>query len=235
MSKLQELNLDGRGVNDTDLVGLSALNNLTKLDLHSAVVSDRGAREICKLSDLTWLAVCGGSLTTIGVKTICGGCSKLRKVDFSQNSLVRDEAVGAIAGMGDIEEVNLSNTGVTSGSLYLWVGARKLRSLALLGCKGVTRESVRKVLDGAGGAFGVRAWEEEGKNFPLDFYEEDEESEEEGEEGEEGEEEEEEGEEEEEEGELGEMQEVEEQGWVGSEDGDGEEGEDGMYFEAEAF
>ena len=160
LTEMMELNLDGRGVHDSDIMGLGALKSLVKLDLHSAVISDRGAREICKLSNLKWLAVCGGSLTSVGARMICDGCEMLRRVDFSQNSCVRDEAVGALAALVWLEEINLSNTGVTSATLYLWAVTPNLKCLTLLGCKGIT--------EGRGGDFGVRAWTKDAKNYFLD-------------------------------------------------------------------
>ena len=66
----------------------------------------------------------------------------LTSLNLSQNERISNRGAAALAALGNLRALNLSNTRVNSGALRFFSSLVRLQSLALYGCEGVDDDSV---------------------------------------------------------------------------------------------
>jgi Leucine-rich repeat (LRR) protein len=125
MTSLEVLNLDSRDVSDEGMVFLQKLPQLRSLDIFSGRITDIGCMYLSRIKSLENLELCGGGVSD-------RGCASL-----AQNERITNRGAAALAALGKLKCLNLSNTKVNAGALGFLGSLIHLKSLAMYGCQGI--------------------------------------------------------------------------------------------------
>jgi hypothetical protein len=118
---LRNLHLDKSKVTDDGFRQLAGLKKLEHLVLEDSPFSDRGLAAVRDMKRLTWLCI-GGSPTI--------------------DSAITDDGLSVIAGLQNLQILDLGFSKVSDQGLSHIIGLKKLTTLDLQGCEGITNEGL---------------------------------------------------------------------------------------------
>jgi Leucine-rich repeat (LRR) protein len=134
-----------RGASATDdfLACLSKLSSIKELRLQDAEMTDSKLRHLAALTDLRLLDLSGTAITAAGLAHL-KGLTRLEWLSLSDCKL--DAAMfAAIKQFDRLEDLYLDGSEVDGGAIGQLKGLKKIRSLSLSFCTGVTESSLRAI------------------------------------------------------------------------------------------
>jgi len=144
-SKLKALNLSWTGVGDDALEEVSALQQLTKLDLppygdngigkfwqasHNEHLTDKGLADVAKLKNLEWFWVGGGGVTDAGMQELAV-LENLSHLGLGNLPNVQGACLQELSRLNKIDHLRLTDTGMTDENLKHLAKFRNLRTVHL--------------------------------------------------------------------------------------------------------
>jgi hypothetical protein len=112
--QLSELYMDCPSITDAGLAHLRCLApTLLRLDVFETPVSESGLEHILLLRRLTFLELCGGRLTNMGLARIATNLPALTSLNVSQNKKIDDLGLDALRSLRQLVHLNLSGCSVT--------------------------------------------------------------------------------------------------------------------------
>ncbi|EFC50509.1 hypothetical protein NAEGRDRAFT_45222 [Naegleria gruberi] len=115
---------------DVDVKGakaISEMNNLTNLSLNT---NDEGLEEICKMTQLTSLKVCGFYLTTLGLKFL-PRLKKLRKLNLNDHEDFGNEGAKLISELDQLTSLEINDIGIDKKGAKFITNLKQLTSLTI--------------------------------------------------------------------------------------------------------
>jgi hypothetical protein len=144
LTSLEDLYVwDSIGVSDVGVRNLKALVNLKNLHLDRTSVTDQGLQSLTGLKRMEHLVLDNHAFGDRGLSAV-EGMRSLKWLSVGGNYLIpssiTDDGLKAVAGLKDLEMIDLNHANVTDRGLEHLAGLRKLRSLSLEDCSGITDE-----------------------------------------------------------------------------------------------
>ena len=141
---LKSLSLDSRSISDRGVLLISDLRALESLDLFAAEITDAGVFALRDMRELRSLEMCGGRVTDVGVARVARFCANLETLNLGQNARVTDRGADAVAAsLKKLTALNLTGSQVTDVGAKKFAALKRLTTLALKECRGVTRAAAR--------------------------------------------------------------------------------------------
>jgi len=134
LKKLKWLRLPSTHVGDNELASLVGLTSLEVLNLGGALIGNAGMEHISKIKTLKSLYLHSTSLDDDGLEHI-KNLTFLRKLDLGRNYIITDEGLKQLAGLTELEELNLQETQISGAGLVHLRQMKKLKKLHLFKTK----------------------------------------------------------------------------------------------------
>ncbi len=145
LETVQELNLEGAQITDSNVQYISKLSSLKRLHLsQNPRLSDAGLEFLGELTSLEELVLYAADINGDGLAHL-GQLSRLKKLQLNQ-SAVTDEGLRAIPLLPALEYLDLRSTSVTGPGLAALADLPKLKTLLLAGAK-ITDSTLEPVGD----------------------------------------------------------------------------------------